>query len=82
MTDTRYLECFECSVRDQIECDLTMDAAPGDGAPWLRWEALAITDYSEWRCKACGHSDGSRYAVSFVGYPGITEAEKEAQRHG
>jgi rubredoxin len=78
--DPRYLECRKCGARDKIQVDLTMNAAVGDGVPWIDTSGRVL-DTHDWRCDACGFYDQDRSEVCFIGYPGITEDEKEAQRH-
>lgn len=79
MPDERYIECRGCGARDQVHVDVTYRAAPGDGVPWL--DTSRVIDTHDWECQACGLCSTDRAEVCFVGYPGITDDEKEAQRH-
>lgn len=78
--DDRYLECRKCGARDQIQVDLTMNACVGDGVPWIDTSGRVLETH-DWRCDGCGHYDSERSEVCFIGYTGISNEEKEAQRH-
>lgn len=77
--DPRYLECRHCGARDRIQVDVTLNAAVGDGVPWV--DTSRVLDTHDWRCDACGKYDIHREDMCFIGYPGITDDEKEAQRN-
>lgn len=78
MTDNRYIECRECGARDSIEVTVVVKAEVGDGNARPSRDVL---EYHDWSCRACETST-DRNELCFIGYPGITEAEKEEQRHG
>ena len=77
--DPRYLECRHCGTRDKIQVGVTLNAAVGDGVPWV--DTSRIVDTHEWECLHCGSIETNRTELCFIGYPGITEDEKEEQRH-
>lgn len=54
-----------------------MEAKPGDGVPWL---GDRVVDTHEWSCTSCTRVEDERADLCFIGYPGITDDEKEAQR--
>ena len=76
MSDPRYLECRKCGARDQIEVSTWMKAAVGDGVPTV---STQVRDIEDWYCTACDARDYDWRELCFIGYPGITEAEKAEQ---
>ena len=77
MADDRYLECRHCGARDRIQVNALMEAEVGDGAPWV---GSRVNEVDYWSCGACGRVECLRSDLCFIGYPGITDDEKEAQR--
>lgn len=77
MADDRYLECRHCGARDRIQVNAWVEAVVGDGVPAV---GTRVVDHEEWYCMGCDAREYERTELCFVGYPGITDEEKEQQR--
>lgn len=78
MADERYTECFHCGARDQMVAEVLVNVVPGDGvvAPDMSW----VQDVYEWRCRNCDTEKSYGNELGFIGWPGMTEQDKEDQR--
>lgn len=79
MPDERYIECAECGARDSGHVNVKMRVVPGDGSPWIDGVAEEVW---EWTCEECNTISDDVREVFFVGYPGITQEERDAQVFG